>query len=86
MRKLGRTGWMDHAACADPALADRMDDIFGDEKTQMDYAATVCKDCPVRETCHEYAVRNRFDHGVFGGLTEEQRRRLMGRGSRRHIA
>jgi WhiB family redox-sensing transcriptional regulator len=86
MRKLGKTGWMEHAACAQPENADIMDDLFGDERQQKKYAITVCKGCPVVEPCAEYAWLNRFDHGVFGGATEEQRRRQMGRTSRRRIA
>lgn len=32
--------------------------------------------CPVRTTCLEYALERREPHGVWGGFTERQRRRI----------
>ena len=37
-------------------------------------AKRVCEGCPVQERCLEYALRNRIDHGVWGGCSERQRR------------
>jgi len=37
-------------------------------------AIRVCERCPVRQQCLEYAVDNDMDLGVWGGLTERQRR------------
>lgn len=36
----------------------------------------VCKRCPVRDDCLEFALSNDLDYGVWGGLTAMQRRRL----------
>jgi WhiB family redox-sensing transcriptional regulator len=80
MRKLG-TSWMEAAACAGVD----QDGIFGDERTQKKFALDVCKTCPAIEPCAEYAWLNRFDYGVFGGMTEEERRRALGK-TRRRIA
>ena len=33
--------------------------------------------CPVRQPCLDYAVTNRIVHGVWGGLTERERRALQ---------
>ena len=33
--------------------------------------------CPVRETCLEYALTVREKNGVWGGLTERERRRVL---------
>ncbi|MFP5319861.1 MAG: WhiB family transcriptional regulator [Acidimicrobiia bacterium] len=42
-------------------------------------AKAVCATCPVRELCLEYAMVTRQDDGVWGGLTETERRRLRRR-------
>jgi WhiB family redox-sensing transcriptional regulator len=39
-------------------------------------AKEVCRGCPVRERCLEYAMANRETHGVWGGRSEKERRRL----------
>jgi WhiB family redox-sensing transcriptional regulator len=42
-------------------------------------AQRFCADCPVREKCLEYALAERIDHGVWGGLTVQKRYILAGR-------
>jgi hypothetical protein len=42
-------------------------------------ARQVCAACPVREPCLEYALSNRITHGIWGGLTERERRPLRSR-------
>ena len=76
-RKLGPTSWMESAACAD-ADDVQLDDFFADEARQRKAAIAFCKGCPVREDCFDYAQTNRFVYGTFGGLTDQQRRRLLG--------
>src|SRR3712207_2346423 len=39
-------------------------------------AEWLCADCPVLDVCREYAVAARKSHGVWGGTTADQRRRL----------
>lgn len=39
----------------------------------------ICGVCPVREACLEYAITAREKEGVWGGLTERERRRLIRR-------
>lgn len=39
-------------------------------------AKRVCLDCPVRAQCLQYALDNNELHGVWGGLTERERRRV----------
>lgn len=34
----------------------------------------VCERCPVRDECLRYAIENDITFGVWGGLTERQRR------------
>lgn len=38
-------------------------------------AKRICASCPVREQCLSYAMDAPVDHGVWGGLTERERRR-----------
>ena len=39
-------------------------------------ARQVCSACPVRQPCLDYAITNRIAYGVWGGLTERERRVL----------
>jgi WhiB family redox-sensing transcriptional regulator len=50
----------------------------------VDRARAICKGCPVSNTCLEYALTERIDHGVWGGCSERERRRILKR--RRGIA
>ncbi|MFE2925609.1 WhiB family transcriptional regulator [Streptomyces goshikiensis] len=56
----------------------------GEDRDERDEAAKrVCAGCPVRTACLEHALRTRESFGVWGGLTEEERRTLLTRASRR---
>lgn len=66
--------WDNEAACRSVEP-----DIFFPETTSqraIAAAKVVCYGCPVRAKCLEYALEARLDHGVFGGLTEAERRSL----------
>jgi len=65
--------WRQYARClgADP-------DLFypsGDDPAEA--AKAICRVCPVREPCLEHAITAREKQGVWGGLTEKERRRLV---------
>jgi WhiB family redox-sensing transcriptional regulator len=40
-------------------------------------AKLLCRACPVLEECRAYALRVREEHGVWGGLNEAERRRIL---------
>ena len=40
-------------------------------------AKEVCAGCPVRQPCLEWALQDRERFGVWGGLTERERRRML---------
>ncbi|MGP6175545.1 WhiB family transcriptional regulator [Corynebacterium sp. A21] len=40
-------------------------------------AAVICRHCPVMDQCRADALDNRVEFGVWGGLTERQRRALL---------
>ncbi len=69
------TTWRREAACRDldtNVFFPLTDDEAGPAKA-------VCATCPVREQCLEFALATRQDDGVWGGLTETERRRLRRR-------
>ena len=45
----------------------------------VDKARKICNGCPVTEPCLEYALEHRIDHGVWGGCSERERRRILKR-------
>lgn len=70
--------WRDAADCtsADP-------EIFFPEKGRIDQAAAarrICAGCPVKTECLEFALENDEEWGVWGGLSERERRRLKSGG------
>lgn len=40
-------------------------------------AAKFCTDCAVRQECLEFALRERIEYGVWGGVSERARMRLL---------
>jgi len=40
-------------------------------------ARKICAQCPVSAQCLEYALANQIEHGVWGGCSERERRRLL---------
>ena len=67
--------WQDRAACfgVDPDL------FFPITEEEAGPALTYCRVCPIREECLAWALKNGERYGVWGGLTEQQRRRLQRR-------
>lgn len=63
-------GWMSDAACRglDPAL------FFPERGDDVRPALKVCAACPVKAECLELGLVER--HGVYGGLSERQRRKV----------
>jgi WhiB family redox-sensing transcriptional regulator len=72
-----RLDWKLKAACRN--LDTSM--FFPDTEADADAAKDVCAQCPVREACLEYALATRQHDGVWGGLTESERRRVRRRRS-----
>ncbi|WP_308039731.1 WhiB family transcriptional regulator [Streptomyces sp. PSKA30] len=49
------------------------------EGTAQNEAKAVCPDCPVRFECLAYALDHREEYGVWGAMTERERRALLRR-------
>jgi WhiB family redox-sensing transcriptional regulator len=64
--------WADHAACkgVDPDL------FFPERGEDARHAKAICARCPVRTFCLEEALVNVEKHGVWGGLSERERRKI----------
>lgn len=65
--------WRRQAACrgVDPEVFYPVNDEDAEE------AKEICAGCPVRQPCLEWALSDRERFGVWGGLTERERRRLL---------
>ncbi|MBV7247707.1 MULTISPECIES: WhiB family transcriptional regulator [Streptomyces] len=76
--------WRLHAACReeDPDLFFPIGST-GPAVVQEAEAKTVCRSCPVQAACLEWALENRQDSGIWGGLSENERRALKRRSRRR---
>ena len=48
----------------------------GPAEAQVERARQVCHRCEVRTSCLDWALKAGVDHGVWGGLDEEERRKL----------
>ncbi|MDR0836840.1 MAG: WhiB family transcriptional regulator [Propionibacteriaceae bacterium] len=52
------------------------DDLFPEARDQKK-AKVICFTCPVRAQCLAEALDNRIEWGVWGGMTERERRQLL---------
>ncbi len=69
--------WRQQAACrnANPDLFFPVG-TTGPAIEQIEAAKAVCLECPVRAHCLEFALSTNQDSGVWGGTSEEERRKL----------
>lgn len=75
--------WRHHAACrgADPELFFPVG-TSGPALQQITEAQAVCRRCPVSGECLAWALETGQDAGVWGGMSEEERRALRRRDTR----
>jgi WhiB family redox-sensing transcriptional regulator len=68
----GGRAWVAKALCTntDP------DELFVRGSAQR-RAAVICRHCPVVQECAADALDNQVEYGVWGGMTERQRRALL---------
>jgi WhiB family transcriptional regulator, redox-sensing transcriptional regulator len=68
----GERAWVAKALCttADP------DELFVRGAAQRK-AVTICRHCPVVQECAADALDNQVEYGIWGGMTERQRRALL---------
>ena len=65
--------WRDKAACLDVSP----EWFFPDQEwKQVENARNICGRCEVIASCGRFALENDIHEGVWGGMTERDRRRL----------
>jgi WhiB family transcriptional regulator, redox-sensing transcriptional regulator len=69
------SNWMQGGNCRNYPPAT----FFPSDGVGVDVARKICVSCPVKEPCLEYALTHRIDHGVWGGCSERERRRILKR-------
>ena len=68
----------DNPACADPTIdpdvffPETADDMVG----SIESLRAICNRCPEIAACLSFAVDNSIPHGVWGGMTPNERRRI----------
>lgn len=69
---LWKEGWQNWARCkgVDPEL------FFPERGASTCEAKEACRDCRVRRDCLEYALANGEVFGIWGGLSERERRKV----------
>jgi WhiB family redox-sensing transcriptional regulator len=66
------TDWMARGKCRELPPST----FFPSDGVGVDAARLICAECPVQAACLEYALAHRIDHGVWGGASERERRRI----------
>jgi WhiB family redox-sensing transcriptional regulator len=70
MKQMNRQ-WMDQALCRGSTAIQFFSEILDEIKD----AKNMCKICPVASNCLEHAIRNEEIFGVWGGLSQRERRK-----------
>lgn len=71
-KALEQEPWKADAACADTAP-----ELFFPHRGESHRnALAVCDSCPVGVECGEYALSRGINHGVWGGMSERERRKI----------
>lgn len=65
--------WFFFAACRDMET----DIFYGHDDENIAVAIATCETCLVKKSCLEYALSNKEEHGVWGGTTKSDRRRII---------
>lgn len=75
--------WRSRAACLteDPELFFPIGNT-GPALVQIEEAKAICRQCPVIDTCLKWAMETSQDAGVWGGMSEDERRSLKRRNAR----
>ena len=69
--------WRDVSACRDtsPSLFFPVG-TTGPAVDQIEAAKAICRSCPAQAQCLEFALATNQESGVWGGTSEEERRKL----------
>jgi WhiB family redox-sensing transcriptional regulator len=83
-RSVAAMDWRHHSVCRDedPELFFPIG-TSGPAVLQVEQAKAVCRRCSVTDQCLQWALESRQDAGVWGGMSEEERRAVKRRGGLR---
>jgi WhiB family redox-sensing transcriptional regulator len=75
MKDTTRLGWRQRAACleSDPEIFFPVG-VTGPALEQIAQAKSICASCEVRTQCLDWALATHQNAGVWGGMTEDERR------------
>ena len=84
---MSAVNWRFRSACRDedPELFFPVDNT-GPALQQIEDAKAVCRRCDVMDACRRWALETGQDAGVWGGMAEDERRRLTRRAARSRAA
>ena len=80
--------WRDQADCRRPGVDPEWwfpKGTTGPDAIQADDAKAFCRECPVAVACARWAITQRVTDGIYGGLTELQRRRIGRLADEKHL-
>ena len=77
-RQYDSGNWRNDAACreTDPNLFFPVG-ASGPAVEQIANAKAICSNCLARVACLKYALDSHQDYGIWGGTTEEERRKIL---------
>ncbi|MFJ4965922.1 WhiB family transcriptional regulator [Streptomyces sp. NPDC088729] len=80
--------WRQQGLCKDEGDPDLFFPVgnTGPALLQIEEAKSVCRRCPVMETCGDWALDSGQDTGVWGGMSEDERRAVKRRKARQRLA
>ncbi|MVO90238.1 WhiB family transcriptional regulator [Streptomyces sp. p1417] len=81
LRGTGDHSWHPRAAChgMDPARADKLFFHTLRDRKAIAEAKRLCATCPVKKDCFTYAIDHQVTFGLWGGLTDKERRQWSGK-------
>lgn len=69
--------WMDDAACADQSSTKFFTrDEPRARESDLKEGLAICRTCPVRSECLDFALEMNCKHGLWGGYTSRERQRM----------
>ncbi|WP_406439002.1 WhiB family transcriptional regulator [Streptomyces sp. NBC_01613] len=76
IRGIADHSWQERGRCHG-LPAEEIDELFfhaARDRAAIDAAKAICGSCPVKKACFDYALDNEIRQGMWGGLTEDERR------------
>jgi WhiB family redox-sensing transcriptional regulator len=77
------TSWRSRAACRGDNAVYFFAPSHFERKPEKDFregmARSLCRSCVVRQECLDYSIEVEENHGIWGGLNELERKRILRR-------